>query len=161
MSKQTTTPKKSHAILRVLVILAVQVIAFSIMAIILGAGVQVNNLGTAAIAVFVIALLNALLWPILSYVLLPFAVLTLGLVALLLNGFIVWLAAKVVPGFSVTGYWPAFWLALGMTAITLILSSLLTIDDDTSFRRNQVKKENETHRQTAAHRGARGILFRN
>jgi len=141
MSKQTTTPKKSHAILRVLVILAVQVIAFSIMAIILGAGVQVNNLGTAAIAIFVIALLNALLWPILSYVLLPFAVLTLGLVALLLNGFIVWLAAKVVPGFSVTGYWPAFWLALGMTAITLILSSLLTIDDDTSFRRNQVKRK--------------------
>ena len=31
-------------------------------------------------------------------------------------------------------------MALGMTGITLILSSLLTIDDDTTWRRNQVKR---------------------
>lgn len=103
-------------------------------------GVQVNNLGMAVIAVLVLALLNPLLWPFLSYILIPFAGLTLGLVALLLNGLMIWLLAQIVPGFSVDGFWTAFWMALGMTAVTLILSSFLTIDDDTSWHRNQVKR---------------------
>jgi uncharacterized membrane protein YvlD (DUF360 family) len=136
-----TKPDTSQALLRILVIWAVEVVAFSIMSILLQDGVQVDSLGTAVIAVLVIGLLNALLWPLLSYFLVPFAVVTLGLVALLLNGFIVWLAAQILPGFNVTSYWSAFWLALGMTAITLILSSLLAIDDDAFFHRNQIKMQ--------------------
>jgi putative membrane protein len=95
MPIQTTKPKASQVLLRILIIFAVQVVAFSIMTLLLD-GVQVDNLGTAILVVLVIALLNAVLWPILSYILVPFAVLTLGLVALLLNGFIIWLAAQIV-----------------------------------------------------------------
>ncbi|MGD9092479.1 MAG: phage holin family protein, partial [Anaerolineales bacterium] len=139
MLTQTTKPSTSQAILRILVIFSIQVVAFSIMVLLLE-GVQVNSLGTAVVTVLVIALLNALLWPILSYLMVPFAVLTLGLAALFLNGFIVWLAAQILPGFNVTSYWSAFWLALGMTAITLILSSLLAIDDDAAFHRHKIKR---------------------
>ena len=58
----------------------------------------------------------------------------------LLNGLIVWLAREIVPGFSLVDYWSAFWLALGMAAINIIFSTLLTIDDDNSWSRNQVKR---------------------
>ena len=140
MSTQSTKPSTSQIIIRILIVFTIQISAFAIMAFFLGDRVQVDNLGAAAITVLVIALFNALLWPILSYLVVPFAVFTLGLVALLLNGFMVWLAAQILPGFSVSSYWSAFWLALGMTAITLIVSSLLTIDDDAFFHRNKIKR---------------------
>ena len=130
MSTKTTKPTTSQAFLRFLIIWAVIVVAFILMSFVLGDSVQVDNLGTAILVVFIIAMLNSLLWPILSSVLVSFAVLTLGLVTLLLNGLIMWLVAQIIPGFRVAGFWTAFWLSLGTTAITLILSSLLAIDDD-------------------------------
>ena len=102
--------------------------------------VEIANLGTAIATAAVIGLLNALLWPLLSYFLVPFAVVTLGIGALLLNGLMVWLASLMVDGFTVSDFWAAFWLSLLMAAINLILSSLLTIDDDNSWYRNQVQR---------------------
>ena len=127
-------------LVRFLLIFTVQVAAFLIMAWLMD-NVYLDSALTAVAVVIVIGILNALLWPILSYILVPFAVLTLGLVSLLLNGLMVWLAALIVPGFSVNdNFWTAFWLSLGMTAVNMILSSLLTIDDDTSWNRNQIKR---------------------
>jgi len=103
-------------------------------------GVTIDSFGTAIWAVAIIGLLNALLWPLLSFVLVPFAVLTLGIGALLLNGLFVFIAALLVDGFDINGFWAAFWLALGMSAINIILSTLLTIDDDNSWYRNQVRR---------------------
>ena len=125
--------------IRVLVIWAIQSLALIIMAWLLDS-VQIDALGTAIVAAAVIGLLNALLWPLLSYIVLPFAVLTLGLASLVMNGVIVWLAGQFVPGFHVEGLWAAIILALGLTAINTILSSLLTIDDDSSWQRNVLKR---------------------
>jgi uncharacterized membrane protein YvlD (DUF360 family) len=102
--------------------------------------VTVDNIAAAIRAAAIIGLLNALLWPLLSFVLIPFAVFTLGIGALLINGFMVLLASNIVDGFNVDGFWTAFWLALGMSAINIILSTLLTIDDDNSWHRNQVRR---------------------
>ena len=140
MPIRTTKPTTTQAFLRFLIIWAVAVVAFTLMAFILGDSVQVDNLGTALVVIFVIALLNSILWPILSYIFVPFAVLTLGLVTLMVNGLIMWLAAQIIPGFSVDGFWTAFWLSLGMTAITLIFSSLLAIDDDAFYHRNKIRR---------------------
>ena len=104
------------------------------------ASLQVEGVLSAFVAVAVIGLLNALLWPILSYLILPFAVLTLGLAALALNGAIILLAATLVPGFRVEGLGAAIGVALGLTAVNTIASSLLTIDDDSSWYRNVVKR---------------------
>jgi putative membrane protein len=125
--------------IRVLVIWAIQSLALIIMAWLLDS-VQIDTVGTAIVAAAVIGLLNALLWPLLSYIVLPFAVLTLGLASLVMNGVIVWLAGQFVPGFHVEGLWAAIILALGLTAINTILSSLLTIDDDISWQRNVLKR---------------------
>jgi len=132
-------PHRSDAIKRILLIWAIQAVAL-IIASLLMPKVEITNVGAAIIAAAVIGILNAVLWPILSYILIPFAVLTLGLAALLMNGLIIWLASLLVEGFSVTDFWGAFWLALLMAAINLILSSLLTIDDDNSWYRNQVQR---------------------
>ena len=134
------TPFLKRPIIRILVIWVIQTVALLIMAWLMDS-VSVNNVGTAIIAAAVIGLLNALLWPILSYILVPFAIITLGLASLLLNGALVWLAAYIVPGFDLVNFWSAFWLALGLALINLILSSILTIDDDNSWNRSVVKRQ--------------------
>lgn len=133
------TPLLKRSVVRILVIWLIQTAALIIMALLMDS-VQLDNLGAAFIASAAIGLVNALLWPLLTYVLVPFAVLTLGFASLLLNGLMVWLASLIVSGFTVDGFWSAFWLALGMSAINIILSSLITIDDDNSWYRNSVKR---------------------
>ena len=102
--------------------------------------VSVDGVATAFLAAAVIGLLNAFLWPILTRILLTFAVLTLGFVSLLLNGLMVVLASRLVPGFEVETFWSAVLLAFAMTVLTTILSALFTIDDDYPFSRNQLRR---------------------
>lgn len=128
-----------NPIMRVLLIWAIESVALMILAY-LPLGISVADLPAAVLAAAVIGLLNALLWPILTYILLPFAVFTLGLFALGLNGVIIWLAGLVVPGFDLAGLSAAVWAAIGLTAINTIASSLLTIDDDSSWYRNVVRR---------------------
>jgi putative membrane protein len=133
------TPIAKRPLVRILIIWLIQTVALLIMAWLMDS-VTLEYVRTALAVTAVIGLLNALLWPILSYIIVPFAVLTLGIAALILNGLMVWLASLIVPGFTLVDFWSAFWLALGMSAINIILSTLFTIDDDNSWSRNQVKR---------------------
>jgi putative membrane protein len=128
-----------HPITRILVIWVIEALALVILTFLIS-GLRVDSLVTAFVAAAAIGLLNAVLWPMLSYVLLPFAVLTLGLLALVLNGAIVWLAGLLVPGFQVDNLLTAILAAVGLTAINTIASALLTIDDDNSWYRNVVRR---------------------
>jgi uncharacterized membrane protein YvlD (DUF360 family) len=146
-------------LVRVLVIWGIEVFGLLIIDWMLS-GVEVDGLATSIVAVGVIGLLNALLWPILSYVALPLAVLTLGLASLALNAGLVLLASSVVIGFHVEGFWPAAWLTLGLTAINALLSTLLTIDDDNSWYRNVVRRRMRRRRggEPVEHQSP-GLLF--
>jgi len=144
-------------IVRVLVIWAIQVVALIIMVVLLDT-VVVDNVGTAIVTAAVLGLLNALLWPLLSYIVLPFAVLTLGLASLVMNGVIVWLGSQLIPGFHVENLLAAIVLTLGLTIINTILSSLLTIDDDASWYRNVLRRRIRRQKKVVE-TGEPGILF--
>ncbi len=133
-------------IIRTGVVWVIQAIILLIMAN-LQPGVEVEGAGTALLAVAVIALLNALLWPLLSYLILPFAVLTLGLASLVLNGVLILLATILIEGFSVDTLGTAMLLALGMTALNIVISSLLTIDDDSTWYRNALRRRMKQRKQ--------------
>lgn len=55
-------------------------------------GVQVNGVGAALLAAVVIAALNSFVRPLLVFLSLPYAVASMGLVLLLINGFVIWMA---------------------------------------------------------------------
>ena len=82
--------------LRLCVLWILQAAALIVLAVILP-GVHLRTLEEALVAAAIIGLLNAVLWPILSYVALPLMVATLGILALVLNGFVIWAAAEMVP----------------------------------------------------------------
>ncbi len=76
-----------------------------------------------------IALLNALLWPILIRALLPLTVVTFGLGSLVLNGAIVSLSIKLVDG-NAPNFLDAVVAAFLLSVALTVLAPALSIDDD-------------------------------
>ncbi len=111
----------------------------------LGLGVEVSQFGDIILLVIFISLINAILWPILTRIAMPFLVLTFGVGTLILNGLLLQLFAPIF-GIEIKG--PAMILApLAMAAVTTILSSVITIEDDSSYYRS-VLRDAEKKRKT-------------
>jgi putative membrane protein len=88
-------------------------------------GITLNGAGAAILAPVVIGLINATLGFILKLITLPLTVLTLGLFWLVINGLMLQLAASLVPGFYVASFWSAFFGAIVMSIVSMILRSLI------------------------------------
>ena len=88
-------------------------------------GIEVDGLGAALIAAFVIGLVSATVGLILKVVLLPFIILSLGIVYFLINGMMLKLASALVPGFRVVGCLPAVLGSILLTIVDYILTRLV------------------------------------
>jgi putative membrane protein len=88
-------------------------------------GIEIRGLGTALIAPVVIGLVNATLGFILKILTLPLTVLTLGLFWFVINALMLQLAAALVPGFYVSGFWSAFLGAIILSLVNMALRSLV------------------------------------
>ncbi|MHC1706184.1 MAG: phage holin family protein [Bacteroidales bacterium] len=84
-------------------------------------GVHIDGALTAVIVAIVLALLNTFLKPFIIFLTIPFTFITLGLFLLVINVFMIYLVTRLVPGFSVDG----FWWALGFSVILSLMTSLL------------------------------------
>ena len=90
-------------------------------------GIQVEGFGAALIAALVIGLVGATVGLILKIVLLPFIILTLGVVYFLINGLMLKLASEFVPGFRVNGCMPAVLGAILLSVVDYVLSRIAGI----------------------------------
>ena len=87
-------------------------------------GIQVESFGSAMIAALVIGVVSATVGLILKIVLLPFILLTLGLVYFLINGLMLKLTSELVPGFRVQGCLPAVLGSILLTVVDYLLNRL-------------------------------------
>jgi putative membrane protein len=90
-------------------------------------GIQVDGFGAALIAALVIGLVSATVGLVLKIVLLPFIILTLGIVYFLINGLMLKLASALVPGFRVIGCLPAVIGSILLTIVDYLLNRLAGI----------------------------------
>src|SRR5258708_38681318 len=74
--------------------------------------VQVDSFYTALIAALLLGFVNTLIRPLIVLLTLPATVLTLGLFIFVINGLLFWFVASFVKGFSVAGFWSAFFGAI-------------------------------------------------
>ena len=88
-------------------------------------GIELRGLGPALIAPIVIGLVNATVGFILKIITLPISILSLGLFFLVINALMLQLAASLVPGFYVAGFWSAFFGAIVLSIVSMILRSLI------------------------------------
>ncbi|HAQ64303.1 MAG TPA: hypothetical protein DCR43_00360 [Bacteroidales bacterium] len=85
-------------------------------------GIYISGFISALILVTVLSLLNILVKPILIILTIPVTLITFGLFLLVINTAIVLMAAAVVPGFNVGGFFPAFLFALGNSLMSYLFS---------------------------------------
>lgn len=103
-------------------------------------GVELEGRVEAVVAVALIGVMNALIWPLLARLTLRLMVLTAGLLALVLNGALVLAVGALLPGFAVSGLGDAVLASLILTAVNLVVSGLLAIDDDGSFYNSVIRR---------------------
>ncbi|MFO7998505.1 MAG: phage holin family protein [Bacteroidales bacterium] len=84
-------------------------------------GVSVEPFSTAIVVAFVLAVLNALLKPFLIILTIPVTVMSLGLFLLVINAFIIQLAAYIVSGFHVANFWWALLFSIILSVVTWVL----------------------------------------
>lgn len=95
---------------------------------------------------FIFGLVNAIIRPIITLLTCPLIILTLGLGTLLVNTLMFYLAGQIGTafgvGFTVDGFWPAFFGALVVTIISVVLS--VFVPDDNEGRRWRRKQNNNS-----------------
>ena len=81
----------------------------------------------------IFGVINAFLKPIVKIVGCAFYILTLGLIALVVNAMLLWLtswlADKLNLPWHITGFWPAFWGAIIVSVVGWLLSILIRDGD--------------------------------
>jgi len=88
-------------------------------------GIYVASPLAAILAGLVLGVINATIKPVLIVLTLPFTLLTLGLFIFLINALCLGLAAWLVPGFGVHGFWPALFGSVFISLVSWLLSGLV------------------------------------
>lgn len=88
-------------------------------------GFEVRGLGPALIASLVIGLLNATVGLVLKILTFPISILTLGIFLLVINGLMILVASGIVPGFHVRGFAPAFWGAVVLALLGMVIRAIV------------------------------------
>ncbi len=88
-------------------------------------GIQVDSVTTAVIAAVVLALINMIVRPVVVLLTLPISMLTLGLFLLIINAAMLSLAAWLVNGFEVGGFWDALIASFIISVVVALLSGMI------------------------------------
>ena len=93
-------------------------------------GTTLSKVLTLIVVALIFGIINTFLKPLIKLIGCLFYILTLGLIGLVVNGLLLWLASwvcgKLKVPFHITGFWAAFWGAI----IVGLVSWLLSLIDD-------------------------------
>lgn len=96
-------------------------------------GFNISSWQAAAIAVIVMALVNAIIKPIITLLTLPLTILTLGLFLFVVNAISISLVAYFTPGFLISNFWAALLGSIVLSLVSSLLNRLL-VPSNTEFR---------------------------
>jgi len=96
-----------------------------LVAVYLVSGIRYNKPLDLLVASLFLGILNAVLRPILMFLTLPLLIFTLGLFTLVINALLLYFVGYVLrPHFYVDDFWSAFWGALIISVVGMILNTL-------------------------------------
>jgi putative membrane protein len=88
-------------------------------------GFEIKNFWSALLASVVIGLINATIGLILKILTLPISILTFGIFLFVINALMLKLSTYFVPGFEVNGFWSAFFAAIILAILNMVLKGLV------------------------------------
>ncbi len=121
-------------------------------------GFHADSFGAAVLLALMLALANALLWPLLIRVALPFTVMTLGLGALALNALVLLAIAQIDYGVHVRDFGTALAVTLLLTALTSVVGAVLALDSGDLWTRHVVVRQLK-RTKLAVRSDVPGVLF--
>jgi putative membrane protein len=87
--------------------------------------ISYDNWQSVAIFALVLGLLNAVLRPILAFLTCPLYILTLGLITIIINAIVFWIAGSLPLGVHVSGFLGALVGALIVSVVSFIMSMVI------------------------------------
>jgi putative membrane protein len=100
-------------------------------------GFEISSFWVALLAAVVVGVINATIGFILRIITFPLTIVTLGLFWFVVNALMLKLAAGLVPGFSIVGFFPALLAAFVLSIINLLFRiTKKALRDEPATRRN-------------------------
>lgn len=100
-------------------------------------GIRFVDTQSLIISALLLGFVNAIVRPLLIVLTLPLTVLTLGLFLLVINALMLLLVAWMVRGFTVSGFWTAFFASIFITLLSFMLGSFLETEEMPEQHRSQ------------------------
>ncbi|WP_216207274.1 phage holin family protein [Polynucleobacter sp. Latsch14-2] len=88
-------------------------------------GLRFADGGSLLVAALLLGFANAIVKPLLILFTLPLTVLTMGLFLLVINALVLMLVSQLVSGFSISGFWTAFFASIFISLFSLFVSGIL------------------------------------
>ena len=151
----STIREEIKKIIYFIIYLILEVSIFFIITKTLG-GITIPNFWTAFLVIILLSLVNAILWPLLSYFSLRFIVVTLGFGTFLIDGILLYFISLFIPGVYISGI-ALFSIPLLIGLISSLVSLVLNIDDDDSYYHNILEKEMKAI--YSEHKEKEGFIF--
>jgi uncharacterized membrane protein YvlD (DUF360 family) len=119
---------------------------------------SLDSWGHAALAGFVVGILNAVVWPVVATFILPLSVLTLGLGSVAVNALLIGVVLERLPGVTLGGFWSAVSITVGLTIVSAVVAWALAVDDDAWFDERTARRTRRIWRG-AATSDVPGVVF--
>lgn len=81
------------------------------------------------VSALVLGLANAVVRPVLVVLTLPLTLVTFGLFLLVINALVLLLVARLVRGFSVSGFWTALFASVFVSVLSLVIGAIVSTGD--------------------------------
>ncbi len=114
--------------IRTLIMLGVQALVLVVLTALLPSHESLS-LGAAALVAATMAIINAVLWPLVTRIALPLTIVTFGLGSLALSAGVVALAFNLVDG-KAPSFWADLAIAFGLALVSMVVAPLLDVDGD-------------------------------
>ena len=88
-------------------------------------GIKFTSTSALIVAALLLGFANALVRPVLVFFTFPLTLITLGMFLLVINALMILLVAALVRGFSVSGFWTAFFASIFISLLSMVLGAVL------------------------------------
>lgn len=96
----------------------------------LRSGIEYNsNIRVILIAGLILAIINAIIRPVVVILSLPAILFTLGIFMLFINGFMVFLVSKLYPSLEITSFWVALLAGMIIGLVNYLVTAILEMRD--------------------------------
>lgn len=89
-------------------------------------GIRFADTASLVISALLLGFANAIVRPLLVILTLPLTLLTLGFFLLVLNALMLLLVSSLVSGFTISGFWTAFFASMFIAILSFVIGALLS-----------------------------------